>query len=608
MNSVVDEIKDRISISDLIQGYIKLQKSGVNFKARCPFHNEKTPSFFVSPERQIFKCFGCGEGGSIFDFVMKIEGLDFPEALRILAKRAGVELKKENKEFESHKTRLYEICDLTASFFEKQLQESNAGKRVWDYLIHERGLLPETIKKWRIGYAPNTWTALHDFLLNYGYKDDEILNAGLVIKNSQFSAVNISQHHDRFRSRIIFPIFDLNNQVVGFAGRIFSAPAGRDLVSGGGADVAKYINTPQTAIYDKSRILYGLHLAKQSVRQNDQCLVVEGNVDVIVAHQAGTENVVASSGTALTEGHLKIIKRYTENLDLCFDEDLAGDVATRRGIDLALENGFSVNVVRLTSQSSDMVKDPADFVKIYGADSWQRAIKNRVPIAHYYIETALLKHDSTTGEGKKAISNFVLPILALYENPVEQAHWLGILSSKLAIAESVLKDALLKIKGTSGFSTRNGNANGNFDIQSPGESRRNRLEESFLTLLLKTRKCILVENYTFSDPTYAKIYAYLVDNQKESEQDETFEKGLIDNNISNEYNILVLKAEELWENVENVKLDEEIQKIVVLLRKEVIKEELGSIQSLLTLVQAELSQEELSFYLARIRDLTKELI
>lgn len=311
MSSIVDQIKDRVDIIDLISGYLKLQKSGINYKARCPFHNEKTASFFVSPERQIWHCFGCSAGGDIFGFVKQIEGIEFADALRMLAARAGVELHRQSPEYQQYqtaKTKLYEICALATRFFEKQLRESVAGKKALDYL-RDRGLTDESIKNFRLGYAPESWNALGEFLeRNYDSKD--VFDAGLAVKKEN------SGYYDRFRSRIMFPIFDLNGQVVGFSGRIFGEPA-KD------AEAAKYVNTPQTAIYDKSRVLYGLDKAKLDIRRKNKCLVVEGNIDVIMSYQAGAANVVASSGTALTDGHLKIIKRYTDNLDLCFDADSA---------------------------------------------------------------------------------------------------------------------------------------------------------------------------------------------------------------------------------------------------------------------------------------------
>ena len=310
INSPVDEIKSRLDVVDVVGGYIRLSKAGRNYRALCPFHSEKTPSFFVSPERQMWYCFGCQKGGSIFDFVMQMDGLEFGDALKVLAQRAGVELKKIDPKlsakWKTEKTRLYEICELAAKFFERQLEAGKTGQSVQKYL-KERGLKSKTIQEWRIGYGPDKWQALSDFLKGRGYGEEEIERTGLSVRKDEIQNSN----YDRFRNRIIFPIYDLNGGVVGFSGRIF------------GEGEPKYLNTPNTLIYDKSRVLYGLDRAKLDIRKDNFCVLVEGQMDVIMSHQAGVRNAVASSGTALTVEHLKIIKRYTENLAMAFDMDLA---------------------------------------------------------------------------------------------------------------------------------------------------------------------------------------------------------------------------------------------------------------------------------------------
>ncbi|MBI2065479.1 MAG: DNA primase, partial [Candidatus Zambryskibacteria bacterium] len=277
------------------------------------FHNEKTPSFVVSPERQVWHCFGCSKGGDIFSFVQDIEGVEFPEALRILAAKAGIELESFNPAVKDDKTKLYEVCEAATKFFEKQFY-SNTGKLALEYLKN-RGVLDTTIQEFRLGFAPNDWNALGTFLKNCGYSENEIVEAGLAVKRNDGSGI-----YDRFRSRIIFPIFDLNGQVIGFTGRIFGSDD---------KETAKYINTPQTKIYDKGRILYGLNKAKMDIKQADQCILVEGNMDALMSYQAGVKNVVASSGTALTPSHLTLLHRYTTNLGFCFDTDQAGAIATR---------------------------------------------------------------------------------------------------------------------------------------------------------------------------------------------------------------------------------------------------------------------------------------
>lgn len=423
----VEKVKEKVDIVDLISGYLKLQKSGVNYKANCPFHNEKTPSFVVSPERQVWHCFGCSRGGDHFSFVQEIEGVDFPEALRILAKRAGIELEQFDRSFQNAKTKLLTIAELAVKFFQKQLWESNAGLKAMAYL-KGRGLKEETIEKYRLGFAPDSWQSLIDFLKSCSFRDQEIFDAGLSVRRESGSG-----YYDRFRSRIIFPVLDLNSQTVGFTGRIFDAKE----------EEAKYINTPQTLVYDKSKILYGLSQAKMSIRSEDRCLMMEGNMDVILSHQAGVLNAVASSGTALTDQHLKIIRRYTNNLDLCFDQDSAGRRATDRGISLALQHDFNLGVVFI---DDPVCKDPADYVQKYG-EKWRDKAKEGRSIFDFYIESACRQFDPTSANGKKAIAQKVLPLIKKIISLVERSHWIGELALRLQTKEEVLHQEMEAVVG-----------------------------------------------------------------------------------------------------------------------------------------------------------------
>jgi len=447
MQGDVEKIKERVDIVDLISSYLKLQKAGVNYKARCPFHSEKTPSFSVSPERQIWHCFGCGKGGDHFTFVEEIEGADFPEALKILAKKAGVELQDFDRSFQNEKTKLLEICELATKFFEKQLWHSNVGQKAHAYL-KERGVQDDFIKSFRLGFAPESWQSLSDFLNSKGYRDQEIFESGMSIRRESRDGF-----YDRFRSRIIFPVTDANAQVVGFTGRIFRPDAEIEPVFDASAfgkvpketsakrdtpteeyKEAKYINTPQTPIYDKSKILYGLDKARSQIKKVDQCLVVEGNMDVVLSHQAGVVHAVASSGTALTDQHLKVIKRFTNNLNLCFDQDSAGSNATERGIALALENNFNVSVLGIDDSEC---KDPADFVKKFGL-KWQEQAKKIKPLVAFYIEHSSKLFDPQTAVGKKTIAEKVLPFIKTMPNEIERSHWVGELAVRLAVKEETL--------------------------------------------------------------------------------------------------------------------------------------------------------------------------
>ena len=423
----VDKVKEKVDIVDLISSYLKLQKSGVNYKANCPFHNEKTPSFTVSAERQVWYCFGCSRGGDHFTFVQEIEGVDFPEALGVLASRAGIELEQFDHSFQNTKTRLLEISALAAKFFQKQLWESNSGQKALVYLKN-RGLKEETINEYRLGFSPDSWQSLTDFLKSRSFRDQEIFDAGLNVRREGGSG-----YYDRFRSRIMFPIFDLNGQAVGFTGRIF----------GKEDNSAKYINTPQTLIYDKSRILYGLNAARMHIRSLDRCLLMEGNMDVIMSHQAGVQNAVASSGTALTDQHLKTIRRYTNNLDLCFDQDSAGQHATDRGISLAFQQDFNLGVVVITDRDC---KDPADYVQKYG-DKWQEKAKESRSIFDFYIEMACRQFDPAVANGKKAIAQKVLPLIKKIVSPVERSYWVGELALRTQTREEDLNKEMEQLAG-----------------------------------------------------------------------------------------------------------------------------------------------------------------
>src|SRR3990167_5355050 len=437
MEDNVSKIKDRLDVVDVISGYLKLQKTGINFKARCPFHNEKTPSFVVSPERQVWHCFGCSKGGDIFSFIQDIEGVEFPEALRVLATKAGIELESFDPAVKDDKARLFQVCESATKFFEKQFQ-SNIGKLALGYL-RDRGVADSTIQEFRLGFAPNDWNALGTFLKNCGYSENEIVGAGLAIKRSDGSGV-----YDRFRSRITFPISDLNGQVVGFTGRIFAVPTPKGVGTPTESVGAKYINTPQTRIYDKSRVLYGLHMAKMDIKQADQCVLVEGNMDALMSHQAGIKNVVASSGTALTPNHLALLHRYTTNLGFCFDTDQAGAIATRRGIGLALSQNFNIKVVEINNKEG---KDPADLIKKSDLNpdasvgtSWSDAVGQAKPVLEFYFDKAKTGFDPDSANSKKSVISVLAPFLKRLTSQVEKAHWLARLAFLLRVKEEAIED------------------------------------------------------------------------------------------------------------------------------------------------------------------------
>ncbi|MBI2055385.1 MAG: DNA primase [Candidatus Sungbacteria bacterium] len=445
MPSPVDDIKSRLDLVELIQSYIRLAKAGVNYRATCPFHSEKTPSFVVSPARQIWHCFGCNLGGDHFKFVMQIEGLEFPDALELLAKRAGVTLRREDPKLRSERTRLYNLVEEAAKMYEVVLHSSrNPETRITAPLAYlkKRGLADETIKNFRLGYAPDSWDFLTSRLDQKGYKREEIEKAGLAVKSEQGS------YYDRFRNRIVFPISDATGRVVGFSGRIFSVDPRpirvadpRKSASTPSPEPAKYINTPQTLIYDKSRVLYGFDRAKEEIRKQNAVVLVEGQMDLAMSHQAGVKNAVAVSGTALSLQQLQTLKRLAGTIISSFDRDAAGEAATKRSLDLAAAMDFERKAAILPSG----VKDPADAV-LQNPSIWQTTVTEAKPIAQFFLETALAKHDRAVPSGKRAIAQAVLPEIKIISSEVEKAHWLQTLAREIDIPEEALWRELKKTK------------------------------------------------------------------------------------------------------------------------------------------------------------------
>lgn len=466
MSSPVEEIKTRLDIVDFIQSYVRLQKSGINFKANCPFHAEKTPSFFVSPSRQLWHCFGgCGEGGDIFKFVMKIEGLDFPEALKVLAARAGVELKREDPAIRSEKNRLYDLCEEAAKVFERSFALTPT---VQEY-IKSRGIEPDTVKKFRIGFAPGSWDFLLKALIAKGFRRDEVEKSGLAVRSQDSSS-----WYDRFRSRIIFPINDVNGRVIGFGGRIFQPEAGSRKPEAAVAE-AKYINTPQTLIYDKSLVLYGFDRAKEAIRHKNEAVIVEGYMDCIASHQAGVANTIAVSGTALTPLQVKALRRLCDILLFSFDADAAGDSATRRSLSIAAQFECARKIVAIPSG-----KDPADTVR-ENPSKWHQAVETACPVVEFYFTKALRENSITSVDGKKAVSALVLPYIAELSDEIEKAHWVAELAKKLGIEEeSVWRELRKKSTASSSpsFSPKTSD-----DRKEHVSSRRKILEERMLALL-----------------------------------------------------------------------------------------------------------------------------
>ena len=495
MLSPVEEIKSRLNIVEFIQGYVRLQKAGVNFRANCPFHSEKTPSFYVTPSRQMWHCFGCNKGGDIFQFLMEIEGHDFPEALKLLATRAGIAITREDPRIRSERNRLYDVNEEAARIFQ-QCFSSHTGAKEY---IAQRGLTSDTVAQFRVGFAPQSWDFLLNALVKKGFTKEEIEHAGLAIKNQEKGS-----WYDRFRSRIMFPIADASGRVIGFGGRIvdFSPEAHKGTTSSSTGVIdgepsfvkategqAKYINTPQTMVYDKSSVLYGFDKAKQDIRGHNQVVLVEGYMDCVMSHQAGVTHTVAVSGTALTSRQLQMLKRLCDTMICSFDTDAAGESATRRSLALASEFDFERKVAHIHTG-----KDPADAVR-ENPQLWREAVEQAKPVVDFYVEKAFGEHDPATPIGKKAIADMVLPFVTDLFDAIQQDHWVKQLARRLDVSEESIRSELGRRPGLVGTyqSGSSGSASSNLRTQPNEDSgaytgsqhregRRELLEEKFLTL------------------------------------------------------------------------------------------------------------------------------
>lgn len=498
----VEHIKQRLDLVDLVQSYVKLEKSGINYRGRCPFHQERTPSFFVSPARQTWRCFGCQKGGDHFTFVEEIEGVDFPEALKILAARAGIELVRENPAVISERARLLSIAEETAKFFEKNLWGANEHRAtpMLRYLF-SRGVTEESIKKFRLGFAPDSWDALLTHLTRAGFKEYEIEKAGLIIKKDSAAG-----YYDRFRNRIMFPIMDANGRVIGFGGRIFSIQpeAGSEERE---AAAAKYINSPETPIYNKSRVLYAFDKAKQAIREKNQCIAVEGYMDAVLAHQAGAENTVSISGTALTHDQLRMISRLTDTVVFSFDMDAAGQSATKRSLELAAEFNLQRKVLLLSSG-----KDPADAVR-ENPQMFLTAIAEARPLMEYYFEEAEKRHDIRSVQGKKNAGLFFLPHVRMLTNEIERSHWIQKFAELVSVPEFSVRQELEKIKRDALFHKKSENA----PFAAEKKSRRELLERHALSLYLEQPETFRAvakefdEKIPFSVLSHGRLFEELCD-------------------------------------------------------------------------------------------------
>ncbi|MFA6353762.1 MAG: DNA primase [Candidatus Paceibacterota bacterium] len=526
MNSPVAKIKERLSIEEVVSSYIKLEKAGINLKAKCPFHNEKTPSFFISPDRGSYYCFGCGASGDIFTFVEEFEGLDFKGALKMLASKAGVELtpySKEMKETEGEKEKSYRVMEESTLYYESNLK---GNKEVEGYL-KSRGLTEKSIKDFRIGFALNDWRLLYFYLQKKGFTDNEIEKVGLVKKTDK-------GYYDRFRGRIMFPIMDSSGRVVAFSGRIFTDDG----------KSAKYLNSPETPIFSKHAVLYGIDKAKDSIRKNNFSILVEGQMDLILSHQAGYKNTIATSGTALSDStvskenvvsNLGLVRRLSSNIVLSFDADKAGANATIRAGKIALSLGMDVKVVEMPEGV-----DPADLISKNGEDPWREAIKNSKHIIEFLLNKALGNFGNDARKVGKEIREKILLFVNALDSSIEKMHFIKIISDKSGIPLNALQDDLQKIEKEFKYEKE--------EIKEAKEAlstlhRKDYIERKLLGIALWKK-----------DEELEKLLPGLLEKYKDSEND------------------LIFEAEVFYED--NTNLEKEIRELLTNLDKERINEEL----------------------------------
>lgn len=489
-----DEVKSKVDIVEVISGYMPLKKAGRNFSGLCPFHSEKTPSFMVSAERQVFKCFGCGESGDVFTFLEKMEGWEFKEALEELASRVGVKLKSFAPSAQSReKEKILAINELASKFYGHILNKHQLGERARKYL-DERGVKPKAWAEYGLGYAPAGWQNILDFLVKRGFSGADIAASGLVIARQGYGKDGKS-FYDRFRDRLIFPLKDAKGTILGFSARILDQATKNE---------PKYVNSPETPVFNKGSLLFGLDIAKNSIRNNNEAVLVEGEFDVISSHQAGIENVVASKGTALTEKQVSLLSRMCENVTLCFDGDIAGDAAARRGIELLDMAGVIVKVVKLGN-----FKDPDEYIK-KDAGGFAKAIRSAENVYDFYIESAVTRFDASTASGKKKIGAEVLPVFGKISDDLVRAHYVEKLSRFLDLDVGLVAQAVEKRLPVQPAEVS--------EVASAIRSSRDgqSLEKYFLALLvsrdiLETNVLDLLSEDDFSDSSARAFFGWLHD-------------------------------------------------------------------------------------------------
>ncbi len=555
MDNPVEEVKKRIDIVDFIGSFITLKKAGRNFKALCPFHQEKSPSFIVSPDRQIWHCFGaCNEGGDVIKFLMKWENITFYEALKELAQKTGVTLKKINFEDKvwKKKERFINMNLLATEFFSYILKNQKYGQKAVEYL-KLRQIKEPTIKAFQLGYAPNSWDSLKNFLKKKKFTEEEMFENGLLVKSENGS------YYDRFRGRLIFPIKDSRGLIVGFSGRILDNDKKQ----------AKYINSPETPIYHKRETLFGINLAKETIKKENNVYLVEGEFDVISPYQYGFTNFVAIKGTALTNEQLLLLKRYTDRITLMLDMDEAGIESTRRSIEEAERLEFDIRVVSLASG-----KDPDEAVRL-DLKNFKKQIEKPIPVYDFLIDIAKKKYPEDTSFDKKKIADFVLPFIEKILNPIIRSYYVKKLAAVLNVTQESIETMLKIIKRNK---KQQEITKLRFSQKTTKQNRELILEKYLLSYIFQSENPFLLAEQVFNflnrddfqQPSYKKIVEIFLEEKNNKNK---FDLNNFISKLSQELKA-VFDELYLFASVEESLTNKDFQKLLAEIKKNSIKKQI----------------------------------
>lgn len=548
MNDARDEIRSRVNLEDLVSEYVELKRAGRNFKALSPWTNEQTPSFMVSPDKQIWHDFSSGKGGDIFGFIMEVEGMEFREALEYLARKAGVELanfdSKRSAEVAKQKKKLYEISSLATQFYQYCLTKDKSAA---EYVLKNRKLTKEIIKEFQIGYAPNSKLLLRNFLEKKKFSLSDIRLAGLL---NRFDG-------DLFRGRVMIPLMDPSGAPIGFTGRALKDEP----------NSPKYLNTPQTTLYDKSRHVFGLSQAKQSIRRDGFAVVVEGNMDVIASHQVGVKNVVATAGTAMTVQHLKSLARFAGDIRLCFDADQAGVNATERAIALAQTAGVELSIITL-DQSAGEAKDPDELIQ-KDANLWKNSIAHPQPAVDWIFDQYEKRLDTKSANGKRQFSTIALKLVESLNDPVEKEHYLDEISRRIGTSRQALVAKFSDVK------------------QKPKPKRRTKIDKSTVEKATPKTELLYEEDLlglAVAHKESAELLQDLPENCLDAPERNELLGILKQNNreklkkYDNYVKILLLKVDERYDGWKTSEVAVEITRLVQKVQKQHLEKQKDSLQ------------------------------